>query len=123
MKQVEVTFSAYRVFEPGKATIGSSLTSGLKTFIAAPSMGQARAMIEAHLVNFRDADGRVRFVEINPVTARLLGLPASAPPTGIEACLQISAELLHPDPDRLLPFGPGILEVFDAQDLIFGTHG
>lgn len=47
MKQFEVTFSVYRVYEPGKATIGSTLTSGLKTIIAAQSMGQAQAMIEA----------------------------------------------------------------------------
>ncbi|WP_265949773.1 hypothetical protein [Dechloromonas sp. A34] len=47
MKQFEVTFSVYRQYEPGKATIGSSLTSGLKTTIQANNMGQARAMIEA----------------------------------------------------------------------------
>ena len=47
MKQFEVTFSVYRQNEPGKATIGSSLTSGLKTIVAAANMGQARAMIEA----------------------------------------------------------------------------
>lgn len=47
MKQFEVTFSIYRQKEPGKAIIGSSLTSGLKTTIQATDMGQARAMIEA----------------------------------------------------------------------------
>jgi hypothetical protein len=47
MSQFQVTFSVYRVFEPGKATIGSSLTSSLKTTIDARNLGQARAMIEA----------------------------------------------------------------------------
>lgn len=47
MRQFEVTFSVYRQNEPGKAIIGSSLTSGLKTIVAATSMGQARSMIEA----------------------------------------------------------------------------
>ena len=47
MQQYKVTFSIYRVFEPGKATIGSSLTSNMKTIIAAQNMSQARAMIEA----------------------------------------------------------------------------
>lgn len=47
MKQFEVTFSVYRQNEPGKATIGSSLTSGLKTIVAVANMGQARSMIEA----------------------------------------------------------------------------
>jgi hypothetical protein len=47
MRQFEVTFSIYRQNEPGKAIIGSSLTSGLKTTVAATTMGQARSMIEA----------------------------------------------------------------------------
>ncbi|NTV70409.1 MAG: hypothetical protein HGA71_09710 [Azonexaceae bacterium] len=47
MPLFEVRFSIYRQNEPGKATIGSSLTSGLKTTIQANNMGQARAMIEA----------------------------------------------------------------------------
>lgn len=47
MRQFEVTFSVYRQNEPGKAIIGSSLTSGLKTIVAATTMGQARSMIEA----------------------------------------------------------------------------
>lgn len=47
MRQFEVTFSVYRQNEPGKAIIGSSLTSGLKTIIAATTMGQAKSMIEA----------------------------------------------------------------------------
>jgi hypothetical protein len=47
MKQFEVTFSVYRQNEPGKAIIGSSLTSNLKTTVAATTMGQAKSMIEA----------------------------------------------------------------------------
>jgi len=47
MPQFEVSFSVDISNEPGKATIGSSLTSGLKTTIEARNLGQARAMIEA----------------------------------------------------------------------------
>lgn len=47
MRQFEVRFSVYRQNDPGKATIGSSLTSGLTTTIQAINMSQARAMIEA----------------------------------------------------------------------------
>lgn len=47
MPSFEVTFSVYRVFEPGKATIGSSLTSNMKTIISAQNFSQAKAMIEA----------------------------------------------------------------------------
>ena len=41
MPSFEVTFSVYRVFEPGKATIGSSLTSNMKTIISAQNFSQA----------------------------------------------------------------------------------
>ena len=47
MPQFEVTFTVYRQNEPGKATIGSSLTSSLTTTVEARNLGQARAMIEA----------------------------------------------------------------------------
>jgi len=47
MQRYEVTFSVYRVNEPGKAAIGSSLTSNLKTIVEARCLSQARAMIEA----------------------------------------------------------------------------
>lgn len=47
MPQFQVTFSVYRVFELGKATIGSSQTSNLKTIIEARNPDQARAMIQA----------------------------------------------------------------------------
>ena len=73
------------------------------------------------LVVYRDADERVRFVAINPVTARLLGLLATAPTTGIEAFLQICVEIHHSDPQQLLLFGRGILDDFRAQGLILGT--
>ena len=47
MPRYEVTFSVYRVNEPGKATIGSSLTSNMKTVVEARNLSQAKAMIEA----------------------------------------------------------------------------
>lgn len=47
MPLFEIRFSVYRQNEPGKATIGSSLTSGLTTTIQAKNVSQARAIIEA----------------------------------------------------------------------------
>lgn len=47
MPLFEIRFSVYRQNEPGKATIGSSLTSDLTTTIQANNVSQARAMIEA----------------------------------------------------------------------------
>ncbi|QLQ24457.1 MAG: putative DNA-binding domain-containing protein [Dechloromonas sp.] len=76
----------------------------------------------AQLVVYRDGEDRVRFVEINPVTRRLLELLAAAPTTGAEACRQIGSELRHPDPQQLVAFGRGILEDFRARGLILGTR-
>jgi hypothetical protein len=39
-------YSIYRIKEPGKAAIGNSLTTHLKTIIEAPNFSQAKAMIE-----------------------------------------------------------------------------
>jgi hypothetical protein len=47
MQRFEVMFSIYRQNEPGKALIGNSLTTHLKTIIEAPNHSQAKAMIEA----------------------------------------------------------------------------
>ena len=47
MKQFEVTFSVYSCAGPGRATIGSSLLSNLKTVITAGSPTQARSMVQA----------------------------------------------------------------------------
>jgi hypothetical protein len=45
--QYEVTFSVFKSNEPGKASIGSSTMTNLKTVVEATSPGQARAMVEA----------------------------------------------------------------------------
>lgn len=74
------------------------------------------------IVIYRDGADRVRFVEINPVTRRLLELLAAAPTTGSEACGQIGSELRHPDPQQLVAFGRCILEDFRARGLILGTR-
>lgn len=46
MQRYEVMFSIYRQNELGKAAIGNSLTTNLKTIIEAPNYSQAKAMIE-----------------------------------------------------------------------------
>ena len=44
MQRFEVMFSIYRSNEPGKAAIGNSLTTHLKTIIEAPNLSQAKAI-------------------------------------------------------------------------------
>lgn len=74
------------------------------------------------LVVYRDAHDAVQFMQVNAVTARLLGLLTAAPTTGEAACRRIAAELQHPDPGQLLAFGAGLLQQLRAQGLLLGTQ-
>lgn len=75
-----------------------------------------------HLLLYRDADDAVQFTQVNPVTARLLALLASAPTTGEAACRQLAAELQHPEPAQLMTFGATLLDDLRRQHIILGTQ-
>ncbi|MDP3538722.1 MAG: putative DNA-binding domain-containing protein [Azonexus sp.] len=74
------------------------------------------------LVVYRNAADAVKFVEINPVTARLLVLLALAPTSGEAACQQIADELHHPEPAQLQAFGKALLEDFRTEGIILGAQ-
>jgi len=76
-----------------------------------------------YLVVYRDREDRVRFMEINAVTARLLQLIEEAPQdSGRELLLRIAAELGHPEPQRIVDEGAGILHELRARDILLGTR-
>lgn len=76
-----------------------------------------------HLVVFRDRGDRVRFLKINPVTARLLALIEERPDrTGREHLETIATELRHPDPAVVIEGGRGILADLMGCDVILGTR-
>ncbi|MES1944645.1 hypothetical protein PC39_11037 [Salinisphaera sp. PC39] len=76
-----------------------------------------------HLVVFRDRGDRVRFLKINPVTARLLALIRERPEApGREHLETIAAELRHPDPATVIAGGRDILADLTARDVILGTR-
>jgi hypothetical protein len=71
------------------------------------------------LAVYRDRDDQVRFLELNPVTFRLLQLLEQSGPAPAEACLcQIAAELGHPDPDTVLSHGAEILRGLAQRGVI-----
>jgi hypothetical protein len=75
-----------------------------------------------HLVVYRDREDTVRFLEVNPVTARLLEVLALEPaPTGRAAIAQIATELGHPDPGRVLEAGQATLEALRARGVVLGS--
>lgn len=74
-----------------------------------------------HLLVFRDGDFQVRFIHLNPVTARLLALVSAARMSGRHALETIAGELAHSDPEAVLRAGLEILSDLRNQGAILGT--
>jgi uncharacterized protein len=75
-----------------------------------------------HLLVFRDTNDDVRFIEINQMTARLLGLIQAEATSGRDALQKLAAEMHHPDPQALIGFGQSILTDLRAQGAILGIQ-
>ncbi len=75
-----------------------------------------------HLIVFRDDADEVRFIETNPVTARLLQLMIdNRSRTGGELLEQIIIELNHPQPDVVRNGGIQILEDLKVRKVVLGV--
>lgn len=81
-----------------------------------------RKAAATQLVVFRDQDDAVQFAEINTVTARLLTLLADGRLSGYEACLQVAAELRHPNPQTVLAGGAAMLADLRNWGVIYGSR-
>ena len=76
-----------------------------------------------HLVVYRDRQDAVVFLEINPVTQRLLQLIGErAKATGLELLTQIARELDHPDPEVVIEGGRQLLRELRGRDIILGSR-
>lgn len=76
-----------------------------------------------YLVVCRDRDDKVSFLDLNPVSARLLELIQQDLHLSGRALLErIALELAHPDPDAVVSGGLEILERLRARDVILGTR-
>ncbi len=63
-----------------------------------------------YLVVYRDREDTVRFLEINPVTYRLLALLEDSPDQPArQALMQIATELQHPEPGEVIAFGAELI--------------
>lgn len=74
-----------------------------------------------HLLVFRNTEYRIKFIELNPVSARLVTLLQEDGHSGREACTRIATELHHPSPDVLLGHGAGILNQLRLAGAILGS--
>lgn len=75
-----------------------------------------------HLLVFRDRDDLVRFVELNPVSARFVDLLLQGGRTGSDACRQVAREIGHADPDAVLAHGVVQLEALRAAGALLGVR-
>lgn len=71
---------------------------------------------------YRNRHDKIGFLEINPVTARLLQLLIEQPHQSGKSCLQqIATEINHTDPEIVIEGGLTILQDLQARDIILGT--
>lgn len=75
-----------------------------------------------YLVIYRNVDDRVHFLELNPVSARLIELIHSQPDTGQNLLEGIAAELKHPNPEVVVSGGADILGTLRARNIILGCR-
>ena len=74
------------------------------------------------LLVLRDRADRMRFIVLNPVSARLLSLLETGELSGRAALLKLAEEIHHPDPEIMLRFGMDILQNLHAEQAILGTR-
>ena len=74
------------------------------------------------LVVYRDRNDEVGFLEINPVTKRLLELiDADSDVTGAEILRRIALEMAHPQPDVVVQGGLDIMRSLREREILLGT--
>lgn len=76
-----------------------------------------------YLMMYRDLDDEVQFLELNPVTARLIELLSEDDDrTGRQLLEQITRELQHPQPEVVMHGGASTLEDLRERTVVLGTQ-
>ena len=76
-----------------------------------------------HLLVYRDMQDEIGFIELNPITTRLLQLLNEKPNSnGRELLEQIASELNHPNPTTVIDGGRAVLEELRQRGAILGTR-
>jgi hypothetical protein len=75
------------------------------------------------MVIYRRPDDELGFMELNPVTARLLELiDANDSSSGRELLEALAEEIAYPDPAALLEHGATVMQEMRAADILVGTR-
>ena len=75
------------------------------------------------LLVYRDRGDSVRFIELNPLAARLVDClkQNDDKKTGREVLMGIAGEIAHPDPETVVDGGRAILEDMRGRQIVLGT--
>jgi hypothetical protein len=76
-----------------------------------------------HIVVYRNLNDEVGFVEINPITARLLHMmDGNRTQSGAALLRQIASEMQHPNPATVIEGGRQILNELYERKILLGTY-
>ena len=91
--------------------------------IGPDNIPQQPGSMPTHLMAYRNLSDEIGFMELNPVTARLLQLIGELQQlSGRELLEKIAFELNHPNPQTVIEGGQAILEELKQRDIILGTR-
>ena len=73
---------------------------------------------------YRDRQDKVRFIELNPLAARLIDCfrENERGKTGREILTEIAAEIAHPDPEAVISGGASVLEDMREKQVVLGIE-
>ncbi len=82
---------------------------------------------ETYIVVYRNTDDEIGFMELNPVTARLLQLidetdNNAEPKTGRDLLQIIAKEMNHPDPNVVIEGGLQAMQELRTRNILLGTY-
>ena len=76
----------------------------------------------SYLLLYRDAEDEVHFMELNPVTARLIHLiQENAQQSSEQMLLEIAREIQHPEPGLVIQAGMDILQDLQTRGVVLGV--
>ncbi|MEX2524261.1 MAG: putative DNA-binding domain-containing protein [Gammaproteobacteria bacterium] len=78
---------------------------------------------QTYIIVYRDLDDNVGFLELNPVSAKLVEyIAADSGRSGRELLLAVAEEIRHPEPGVVINGGLEIMESMRGKDIILGTR-
>jgi len=78
---------------------------------------------QTYIIVYRDRDDKVGFLELNPVSAKLIEyISTDSGRSGRDLLLAIAEEICHPNPDVVISGGLEILNSMRSKDIILGTR-